>query len=165
RDKMLYKKLILKYWPALLFIGFNEKDLSLDFNKLNLNNEYLNGLKIYDINNLVLETSSNTVTLKPSTDIVGPQYHYSTKLKNNTHHVKKLKINSLFNKENARGYISVKIMNLKEKSYTKFDIVDLSKETTVSLEPFEEFMIILEYNNTFEKTSWIQAGRIVINNI
>src|SRR5699024_1215425 len=34
RDKMLYKKLILKYWPALLFIGFNEKDLSLDFNKL-----------------------------------------------------------------------------------------------------------------------------------
>src|SRR5699024_814987 len=91
RDKMLYKKLILKYWPALLFIGFNEKDLSLDFNKLNLNNEYLNGLKIYDINNLVLETSSNTVTLKPSTDIVGPQYHYSTKLKNNTHHVKKLK--------------------------------------------------------------------------
>src|SRR5699024_8175867 len=42
RDKMLYKKLILNYWPALLFIGFNEKDLSLDFNKLNLNNEYLN---------------------------------------------------------------------------------------------------------------------------
>jgi len=166
RDKVLYKNLILKYWPALLFIGFNENNFAIDIKKHNLNGEYVNGLKVHEINNLSVDTSStNSITLKPSTENVGPQYHYSTKLKNNTHKIKKLKINSLFNKENARGYIDVKIMNLGEKSYSKFDIVDLSKEKVISLKPFEELIIIIEYNNTFEKASWIQAGRIVIENI
>src|SRR5699024_10555376 len=58
RDKVLYKNLILKYWPALLFIGFNENNFAIDIKKHNLNGEYVNGLKVHEINNLSVDTSS-----------------------------------------------------------------------------------------------------------
>src|SRR5699024_1899139 len=77
KDKILYKTLINKYWPALLFIGVNEKTINVDYDKIGLTNQYINGLKIYELNNLELEKNAdNKFTIKPDSESVGPQNHY-----------------------------------------------------------------------------------------
>src|SRR5699024_6464277 len=107
KDKVLYKTLINKYWPALLFIGVNEKTINVDYDKIGLTNQYINGLKIYELNNLELEKNAdNKFTIKPDSESVGPQNHYVFKAKNNTHESKTLHIKSLFNKESGRKYIN-----------------------------------------------------------
>src|SRR5699024_3998324 len=99
KDKILYKTLINKYWPALLFIGVNEKNINVDYDKIGLNNEYINGLKIYELTNLELEQSEDkTLTIKPDSEFVGPQKQYVFKAKNNTHKSKILKLKSFFKK-------------------------------------------------------------------
>ncbi|QQD85664.1 hypothetical protein [Jeotgalicoccus sp. ATCC 8456] len=165
RDKVLYTKLINKYWPALLFVGFNEKDINLDYNKVGLSNIYINGLKIYELNQLELEKTDNTITIKPDSEITGPQNQYVFKAKNNTHQPKVLNIKSLFNKENGRKYINVRIMKLENKTYKTIDIVDLYDGYELTLEPFKELMIRIDYNHGFDKTSWQNAGRVQISNI
>ena len=166
KDKVLYKTLINKYWPALLFIGVNEKTINVDYDKIGLNNQYINGLKIYELNNLELEKNAdNEFTIKPDSEFVGPQNQYIFKAKNNTHEPKTLQLKSLFNKENGRKYIKVKIMKLDNKTFKSIDIVDLSEGYDVTLEPFQELMIRIDYNNVFEKASWQQAGRIQISNV
>lgn len=166
KDKVLYKTLINKYWPALLFIGVNEKTINVDYDKIGLNNQYINGLKIYELNNLELEKNAdNEFTIKPDSEFVGPQNQYIFKAKNNTHEPKTLQLKSLFNKENGRKYINVKIMKLDNKTFKSIDIVDLSEGYDVTLEPFQELMIRIDYNNVFEKASWQQAGRIQISNV
>ena len=166
KDKILYKKLINKYWPALLFIGVNEKTINVDYDKIGLNNQYINGLKIYELNNLQLEQNEdNTFIIKPDSEFVGPQNQYVFKAKNNTHESKPLHIKSFFNKENGRKYINVKIMKLDNKTFKSIDIVDLYEGYEVTLEPFQELMIRIDYNNVFDKVSWQQAGRIQISNI
>src|SRR5699024_3921517 len=143
RDKVLYKKIIDKYWPALLFIGFNEKTLNLDYDKLGIDTtKYFNGITIYEHSNLaVTEMNERMLEIKPANENVGPEFQYVLKAKNKTNHSQKLKLKSLFNKENAREYINVSIMKLNEKSLDSMDIVDLSKGTDIKLEPFEEFML------------------------
>lgn len=166
KDKVLYKTLIDKYWPALLFIGVNEKTINVDYDKIGLNNEYINGLKIYELNNLQLEQNEDTMcTIKPDSESVGPQNQYVFKAKNNTHQSKILNLKSLFNKENGRKYINVKIMKLDNKTFKSIDIVDLFDGYDVTLEPFQELMIRIDYNHAFDKESWQQAGRIQISNI
>lgn len=166
KDKVLYKTLINKYWPALLFIGVNEKTINVDYDKIGLNNQYINGLKVYELNNIQLERNEdNALTIKPDSEIVGPQNQYVFKAKNNTHEPKKLHLKSLFNKESGRKYINVKIMKLDNKTFKSIDIVDLYEGYEVTLEPFQELMIRIDYNNVFDKASWQQAGRIQISNI
>lgn len=166
KDKVLYKKIINKYWPALLFVGFNEKTFNIDYDKIGLTTEYVNGLKVYELSNLeLINDSENSIIIKPSTEIVGPQNQYVFKAKNNTHESKVLKLNSLFNKESGKKYINVRIMKLNNKTYKTMDIVDLFNGYEITLEPFEEFMIRIDYNHVFEKSSWQQAGRIQISNI
>lgn len=166
KDKLLYKTLIKKYWPALLFVGFNEKSFNVDYTKVGLDYEYINGFKIYELNDLVLEqTEDHTVVIKPDSELVGPQNQYVFKAKNNTHVAKKLNIRSLFNKENGRSYINVKIMKLDNKTYKSIDIVDLFEGYEVTIEPFKELMIKIDYNHVFDKASWQQAGRVQISNI
>src|SRR5699024_4901293 len=112
------KTLINKYWPALLFIGVNEKTINVDYQKLGLNNEYINGLKIYELNNLTLtKNEDSSFIIKPESEFVGPQNHYVFKAKNNTHESKNLHLKSLFNKESGRKYINVKIMKLDNKTF------------------------------------------------
>lgn len=165
RDKVLYKNIINNYWPALLFIGFNEKENNLDYNKLGIGTtKYFNGLKIYEQSNLlVTELKEDTLEIKPKKEEVGPEFQYVFKAKNKTNHSRKLELNSLFNKENARGYINVSIMKLNEKSAVSMDIIDFSKGYDIKLEPFEEFMIEINYNYRFDKLSWQQAGKIEIS--
>lgn len=166
KDKVLYKTLINKYWPALLFIGVNEKTINVDYDKIGLTNQYINGLKIYELNNMELEKNEdNKFTIKPDSESVGPQNHYVFKAKNNTHESKTLHLKSLFNKESGRKYINVKIMKLDNKTFKSIDIVDLFEGYDVTLEPFQEFMIRIDYNNVFDKASWQQAGRIQISNV
>ena len=166
KDKILYKKLINKYWPALLFIGVNEKTINVDYDKIGLNNQYINGLKIYELNNLQLERNEdNTFIIKPDSEFVGPQNQYVFKAKNNTHKPKPLHIKSIFNKESGRKYINVKIMKLDNKTFKSIDIVDLYEGYEVTLEPFQELMIRIDYNHVFNKGSWQQAGRIEIRDI
>lgn len=166
KDKVLYKNLINKYWPALLFVGFNEKTFNIDYDKIGLNTKYINGLKVFGLNNLHMDIKDeNAITIKPNKEIVGPQYQYVFKAKNNTHTTKQLKFKSFFNKENGRKYINVKIMKLSEKTYKSIDVVDLYDGYDLTLEPFEEFMIRIDYMNVFDKASWQQAGRIQISNI
>lgn len=165
RDKVLYKNIINKYWPALLFVGFNEKAFNLDYNKLGINTtKYYNGLTIYEYSNLLItEKDKNMVEIKPDKEEVGPEFQYVFKAKNKTNYSQELKIKSLFNKENARQYIYVSIIKLNEKSLVAMDIVDLFKGTNITLEPFEEFMIEINYNHRFDKLSWQQAGRLQIS--
>ncbi|WP_411843709.1 hypothetical protein [Salinicoccus sp. HZC-1] len=165
RDKVLYKNIINKYWPALLFVGFNEKAFNLDYDKLGIDTtKYFNGLKIYEHTNLLItEMNENTVEIKPDKEEVGPEFQYIFKTKNKTNDSQKLTLKSLFNKENARQYINVSIMKLNEKSLISMDIVDLFKGYDITLEPFEEFMIEINYNHRFDKSSWQQAGRIEIS--
>lgn len=165
RDKVLYKKIIDKYWPALLFIGFNEKTLNLDYDKLGIDTtKYFNGITIYEHSNLaVTEMNERMLEIKPANENVGPEFQYVLKAKNKTNHSQKLKLKSLFTKENAREYINVSIMKLNEKSLGSMDIVDLSKGTDIKLEPFEEFMLEINYNHRFDKLSWQQAGRIQVS--
>lgn len=165
RDKVLYKQIINEYWPALLFIGFNEKTINLDYDKLGINTtQYFNGLTIYEHTNLLInELDYNRLEIKPDQEKVGPEYQYVFKAKNKTNHSKSLKLQSLFDKKNARQYINVSIMKLNEKSVISTDIVDLSKGFDIKLAPFEEFMIKINYNYRFEKLSWQQAGRIQIS--
>lgn len=166
KDKILYKKLINKYWPALLFIGVNEKTITVDYDKIGLNNQYINGLKIYELNNLELEKNTdNQFTIKPDSEFVGPQNQYVFKAKNNTHEPKTLQLKGLFNKENGREYINVKVMKLDSKTFKSIDIVDLFTGFELTVEPFQEFMIRIDYNHVFNKESWQQAGRIKINNV
>lgn len=166
KDKILYKKIIRKYWPALLFIGINEQVYNIDYNKIGLNNKYINGLKIYEISNLTLmNRSNNEIIIRPETESVGPQNQYVFKSKNNTNDTKKFRIKSLFNKESARNYISVKIMKLDNKTFKTVDIVDLYDGYIVTLKPFQELMIRIDYNYKFNKVSWQQAGRIQFNEI
>lgn len=166
KDKILYKTLINKYWPALLFIGFNEKTFNVDYDKIGLTSEYINGLKVYELNSLLLEkTDENVITIKPDNEVVGPQNQYVFKAKNNTHEPKSIRIKSLFNKDNGRKYINVKIMKLDNKTYKSLDIVDLYDGYTLTLDPFSEFMIRIDYIHVFDKASWQQAGRIEISNI
>lgn len=166
KDKVLYKSLIYKYWPALHFIGVNEKTINIDYDKIGLNNQYINGLKIYELNNLeLLKTEENSITIKPNTEFVGPQHYYVFKAKNNTHKAKDLNIKSLFNKEAGRNYIKVKIMKLNNKTFKNIDIVDLYEGYDVTIDPFEELMIRIDYNIVFDKLSWLQAGRVQISNI
>ena len=165
KDKILYKSLINKYWPALLFIGVNEKTINVNYEKIGLNNQYINGLKIYELNNLdLIKTEDDVFTIKPNSEILGPQKQFMFKAKNNTHEIKDFNIKSLFNKESGRKYINVKIMKLDNKTFKSIDIVDLSKGYEVTLEPFQELMIRIDYNYVFDKESWQQAGRIQISN-
>lgn len=165
RDKMLYKHIINEYWPALLFVGFNEETFNLDYDKLGINTmKYFNGLTIYEHTNLsVTELDEKMVEIKPDDEKVGPESQYVFKAKNKTNYSQNLKIKSLFNKENARQYINVSTMKMNEKSVVSMDIVDLFKGTDIRLEPFEEFMVEINYNHRFDKLSWQQAGRIQIS--
>lgn len=166
KDKFLYKTLISKYWPALHFIGVNEKTLNIDYDKIGLNNQYINGLKVYELNNLeLIKNEENVVMIKPDSESVGPQKQYVFKAKNNTHELKVLNLKSLFNKNSGRKYINVKIMKLDNKTFKSIDIVDLYEGYVVTLEPFQELMIRIDYNHVFEKSSWQQAGRIEISDI
>lgn len=166
KDKFLYKSLINKYWPALLFIGVNKKTINVDYDKIGLNDHYLNGLKIFELKNLeLIENDASVYTIKPNTEVVGPHNYYVFKAKNNTHDSKQLKIKSLFNKEAGRKYINVKIMKLNNKTFKSIDIVDLYEGLDITLEPFQEFMIRIDYNHVFDKESWQQAGRVQISNL
>lgn len=165
RDKVLYKHIINEYWPALLFVGFNEETFNLDYDKLGINTtKYFNGITIYEHTNLsVTELDESVIEIKPDNEKVGPEFQYVFKAKNKTNHSRKLKLKSLFNKENARQYINVSTMKLNEKSVVSMDIVDLFKGYDTTLRPFEEFMIEINYNHRFDKLSWQQAGRIQIS--
>ena len=165
RDKVLYKKIINEYWPALLFIGFNEKTFNLDYDRLGIDTaKYFNGLTVYKRTNLAItEVNENTLEIKPDQENVGPDYQYVFKAKNKTNHTQKVEVKSLFKKENARRYINVSIMKSNEKSSSRMDIVELSKGYQLHLKPFEEFMIEIDYNHRFDKLSWQQAGRIEIS--
>lgn len=166
KDKILYKTLIQRYWPALLFIGVNDKTINLDYAKIGLSNIYINGMKIYEISNLSFKKNTDTeILIKPNSKIVGPQNQYVFKSKNNTHYSKEIKIKSLFNKEKSRNYINVKIMKLDNKTFTSIDIVDLFEGYEVTLKPFQELMIRIDYNHVFDKISWKNAGQIIISNI
>lgn len=166
KDKILYKSLIKKYWPALLFIGVNNKAINIDYNKIGLNNVYINGLKIYELSNLSLkENTDKEFLIKPNSKNVGPQNQYVFKAKNNTHYSKKIGIKSVFNRETGRNYINVKIMKLDNKTFKSIDIVDLFEGCEVILKPFQELMIRIDYNHVFNKLSWQNAGQIIISNI
>lgn len=167
RDKILYKHLISEHWPALLFIGFNEKIYNIDFNLLGIeSNHYVNGLNIYELSNLEMtKLDDSSIEVKPEGEKVGPGKSYLFKAKNKTNKNKKLSLKSMFDKESSRDNISVAVMKLNEKSASNFDIVELSKGTQLTLEPFEEFMIKINYHHNFEKQSWQQAGRVVIEGI
>lgn len=166
KDKVLYKSLIKKYWPALFFISVNEKEYNIDFERIGLKNVYINGLKIYELSNLSLEEKNNNeILIKPDSENVGPQNQYVFKAKNNTHYSKKIGIKSLFNKETGRNYINVKIMKLDNKTFKSIDIVDLFEGYEVILKPFQELMIRVDYNQVFNKLSWQNAGQIIISNI
>src|SRR5699024_8671520 len=101
----------------------------------------------------------------PATENVSPEYQYVFKAKNNTHFSKELNIRSLFNKESGRNYISVKIMKLDNRTFENIDIVDLYEGLDITIDPFQELMIRIDYNLGFSKNSWKMAGRIQIDNI
>src|SRR5699024_7854813 len=98
-----------KYWPALLLIGFNEKTLNIDYDKLGIDTtKYFNGITIYEHSNLaVTEMNERMLEIKPANEKVAQEFQYVLKAKTKTIHSDKLKLKSLFTKENASKYINV----------------------------------------------------------
>lgn len=56
-------------------------------------------------------------------------------------------------------------MKFDNKTYKNIDILDFFEGYEVTLEPFQELVIRIDYSNAFDKASWQQAGRIQISNL
>lgn len=162
KDKLLYKLLIKKYWPTLLYIGFNETSYYLDENKIGLNNVYFNGLDVIDSQNLEFNIEDNILEFKPNTTKVNPSTMYMMQLKNNSNKEQSIRLYSGYSKKTNKVYIDATIHQSDEKSSETIDIADLSQGFDLILKPFRQLTVKINYHHSFGKESWQQAGRIYL---
>lgn len=161
KNKVLYKRIIHEYWPALLYLGFNEKEASYDQKKLGMEEElFISNLNVIDLHGMDVSSTKGTITFMPVDENIHPRNLYRAEIKNNSTKPASLHLKSAFQKEAGRGYINVKIIT---EDHTTMDMVDLAKGYPMELAPFETFVFQIEYTRPFDKLSWQKAGRLIIN--
>ena len=158
RKFSLYKEIIKDNWPVLLFFGINESENLYEQTEDLLQKEY-KGLKISRNRNLDITEENGNLNILPKSYQISLNNNYNFVIENKNNKVQKIKIESEYSKEEARGLIRVLIRQNGE--FEEFDILDLNngKEYEIGNSPLS---INVFYNKEYNSESWKKAGKLII---
>lgn len=159
RNFELYKQIINDYWPVLLKFSINK--ISIKKSSQSIKNETLlyNQMEITALNKINLDEETNSIKVKPATNLVSIYENYSFSLKSHTLDSKKIRIKSFYKNIKSKGKISVIIRT--DKKIKVYDILDLNNGTEITIGEVPTIFSIV-YSNNFVKSSWVDAGRLSI---
>lgn len=158
RKFSLYKEIIKYNWPVLLFFGINESKNLYEQTEGLLQKEY-RGLKIIRNRNLDITEKNGDLNILPKSYQISLNNNYNFVIENKNSKVQKIKIESEYSKEEARGLIRVLIRQ--NGKFEEFDILDLNKgkEYEIGKSPLS---INVFYNKEYTSESWKKAGKLII---
>lgn len=158
RKFSLYKEIIKYNWPVLLFFGINESENLYEQTEDLLQKEY-KGLKIIRNRNLDITEKNGDLNILPKSYQISLNNNYNFVIENKNSKVQKIKIESEYSKEEARGLIRVLIRQ--NGKLEEFDILDLNKgkEYEIGKSPLS---INVFYNKEYTSESWKKAGKLII---
>src|SRR5699024_8014125 len=158
RNFSLYKEIIKDNWPVLLFFGINESKNLYEQTEGLLQKEY-RGLKIIRNRNLDITEKNGDLNILPKSYQISLNNNYNFVIENKNSKVQKIKIESEYSKEEARGLIRVLIRQ--NGKFEEFDILDLNKgkEYEIGKSPLS---INVFYNKEYTSESWKKAGKLII---
>lgn len=158
RKFSLYKEIVKDNWPVLLFFGINESKNLYEQTEGLLQKEY-RGLKIIRNRNLDITEKNGDLNILPKSYQISLNNNYNFVIENKNSKVQKIKIESEYSKEEARGLIRVLIRQ--NGKFEEFDILDLNKgkEYEIGKSPLS---INVFYNKEYTSESWKKAGKLII---
>lgn len=158
RKFSLYKEIVKDNWPVLLFFGINESKNLYEQTEDLLQKEY-RGLKIIRNRNLDITEKNGDLNILPKSYQISLNNNYNFVIENKNSKVQKIKIESEYSKEEARGLIRVLIRQ--NGKFEEFDILDLNKgkEYEIGKSPLS---INVFYNKEYNSESWKKAGKLII---
>lgn len=162
RNHQLYKRIINHYWPVLLKFDINKLPNS---NKKSLYDDCkmdLNEISIIGLNKVSLVKENNSIVIKPKTKQIYEFDMYTFSVLNNTGKGKKIRLTSFY--KNIKAKNKIRVMIKQKMSVKTYDILDLNDGFDVDLS-IGNVTVSVYYSYNFDKISWINAGRIKVEEI
>lgn len=159
RDFRLYKKIIKEYWPVLLSFGINSviNGTMADNDIYDIRHKQT---KVTAINKITIEKKAETLTLKPSVDLINVFDTYSFSIENESKDRKIVKITSFYRKTKAKNKINI-IIKTKE-DVKVYDILELNKGINLTLDD-KPVVVYVVYRANFTSSSWVDAGKLQLD--
>lgn len=162
RQHKLYKTIINHYWPVLL---------KFDINKLPKNDKYqlydatkveLQEIAVLGLNKVSIEKEGNGVIVKPKTKQIYDFEMYTFAITSKTDDNKKIRITSFY--KNIKAKDKIKVLIKQAMFVETYDILELNNGIEVDISSGNA-TISIYYSYNFDKQSWVNAGRLKVEEI
>lgn len=162
RQHKLYKTIINYYWPVLLNFDINKLPKNNNMGLYDESKMEFQEITVLGLNKVSINKDSSSVIVKPKTRQIYDFEMYNFAIINKTNSSKKIKITSFY--KNNRAKNKIRVMIKQGMAIETYDILDLNSGIEIDISS-DNVTISIYYSYNFDKQSWINAGRLKVEEI
>src|SRR5699024_9308114 len=162
RQHKLYKTIINHYWPVLLKFDINKQQRNDKYQLYDANKIELQEIAVLGLNKVSIEKLTKGVIVKPKTKQIYDFEMYTFAITSKTNDNKKIRITSFY--KNIKAKDKIKVLIKQAMSVETYDILELNNGIEVDISSGNA-TISIYYSYNFDKQSWVNAGRLKVEEI
>lgn len=162
RQHKLYKTIINYYWPVLLKFNINKLPKNDKYHLYDATKVELQRISVLGLNKVSIEKEANSVLVKPKTKQIYDFEMYTFAITSKTNDNKKVRITSFY--KNVKAKDKIKVLIKQAMSVETYDILELNNGIEVDISSGNA-TISIYYSYNFDKQSWVNAGRLKVEEI